>query len=173
MILSPPPLDDNSPALSAWCDELYNELLKYKTLGNRYVVAASSTSVSTSGTGEDTLQSVIIPRYYHMVHRGLNIKAAGTKTNSNGNKTLKFYYGLTSVTFSPASNDADDWFFEGTILFEDYNSQRIYWAGALAIRQYDTASEDMNAGDVTLKLTGECVNASDTVTQTMGIIETF
>jgi hypothetical protein len=101
------------------------------------------------------------------------VKAAGTKTNANGNKTLKFYYGSTSVTFHPAVNDTTDWFFEATILFEAYNAQRIYWAGNLILRQYDTAAEDMSAADTTIKITGECAHASDVITQTMWVVESF
>ncbi len=135
------------------------------------------TSVSSSGTGEDTLMTVTIPAGALRVNGGVRITAAGTKTNLNGNKTLKMYFGTKSWTFGTATNDANDWRCEAMVFNAGAtNTQRVTWIGSHdstlipPLSGYETATEDTTA-DVIIKCTGECANASDTITQTMLIVE--
>ena len=173
MIIGPPPKTIDVEKLHSWCNELYTQLLYVSDALDVPVYEASSTSVSTSGTGEDDLSSSSISKQLYDSSNGIKITGAGTKTNSNGNKTLKFYFGSTSVTFNAAANDTNDWRFEGMILFESSDAQRITWNGSGLTHQYDTSSEDITSGDITIKVTGECAHASDVITQTMWVVETF
>ncbi len=135
------------------------------------VIAVENPADSTSGTGEDDLTSTLIAG--NSVMSGLKILAAGTKTGSNGNKTLKFYFGATSVTFHAAANNTDDWRFEATVLYNGTSAQRISWVGydGATVRQgYNTSAED-TTGAVTVKITGECANAGDEIGQKMWLIE--
>ncbi len=128
---------------------------------------------SSSGTGEDDLATYTLAANTLGTTGGLKVFAAGTKTGTNGNKTLKFYFGATSVTFHNAANNADDWRFEATIFNTATNAQRISWVayGTIVIMQgYDTAAIDTTAS-VSIKITGECAHASDVITQTMWLIE--
>ena len=104
---------------------------------------------------------------------GLRITASGTKTGAGGNKTLKFFFGITSVTFHAAANSTNDWRFEAVIFNTATNAQVITWIGhdgATPLQGYDTAAIDTTA-DVIVKITGECANAGDTITQKIFSIE--
>ena len=136
---------------------------------------ANNSDASTSGTGEDDLQTTVIPADALGTTGGLRITAAGTKTNANGNKTIKFYLGATSVTVHAAANDTNDWRVEVEIFNTSTSAQRLTWKGyngTTLLQGYDTMAEDTTA-DLTLKFTGECAHASDTITQTMFIVERF
>ena len=134
-----------------------------------------TTQVATSGAGEDDLCSQVIPVNKFQVGERLRIIAAGTKTGGAGNKTIKFYFGSTAVTFNAAANDTNDWRFQGEIIATTNTAQRFTWVGfnGTTITQgYDTASETLTSG-VTIKLTGECADAGDTITQTIFLVEKF
>jgi hypothetical protein len=77
-MLSPPPY--TLEEIPAWCNELYNELLHFRTIGQRVGLANSTTSTSSSGTGEDNLLTATVPQNFNQTHNGLLVKAAGTKT---------------------------------------------------------------------------------------------
>ena len=54
-------------------------------------------------------------------------------------------------------------------------SQKIIWTGingATLLQGYEDAAEDMTSA-VTIKVTGECANASDTITQLIFSIEPY
>jgi parallel beta-helix repeat protein len=130
-------------------------------------------SVSTSGTGEDTLGTMTIPAATMGIGGGLKIIAAGTKTGANDTKALKFYFGATAVTFHAAANNTNDWRFEATIFNTATNAQVITWIGhdgATPLQGYDTTAIDTTAA-VTVKITGECANAADAVLQKMFFID--
>jgi len=129
---------------------------------------------STSGGGEDNLASSTIPAYGLGTKRGILVKAAGTKTGLNGNKTLKFYFGTKEITVNLPANNEHDWQLTVEIWNTATNAQRIAWeyiesqAGAVMEHRadYDTAAIDTTSA-VTVKMTGTCANASDTITQTI------
>lgn len=139
------------------------------------------TSYASSGTGEDTLATKTVLANSIAIARFLRIQAAGTITNANGNKTIKLYLGATSITVQPADNlpNSSTWKLDATIEFAGASAQRISWclisetAGNANIHQgYSTAAIDMTS-DAVLKLTGECADGSDTITQTMWILERY
>lgn len=135
----------------------------------------STTSVASSGTGEDNLNTSSIKASYLETHGGLKIKAAGTKTNSNGNKTIKLHFGASSWTVHATANDTNDWRLEAEIINTATNAQKVSWVcwnGTTVAQGYETAAIDTTAA-VTLKLTGECANASDLITQQIWLVERF
>lgn len=134
------------------------------------------TTTSTSGTGEDDLKTYTIAANSMGMYGCVKILAAGTKTGSANNKTIKLYFGATAFTVSPAANDTNDWRVEATICNQWVtNAQRISWVafnGNTPTQDYNTASIDTTAA-VTVKLTGECADAGDVINQTMWVVERF
>lgn len=152
--------------------QTYSNIAVFPTQNYKYF-----SSVSSSGTGEDTLMNITIPAGILGIKGGVRITVAGTKTGTAGLKTLKMYWGSTSWTFGTADNYAEDWRCDAMIFNAGaVNTQRITWLGSHAstiippVSGYETAAEDTNA-DVIIKCTGECANAGDTITQTMMIVE--
>jgi hypothetical protein len=131
-------------------------------------------AVSTSGTGEDQLRYTIIPAAMMETTSGFHIFAAGTKSGAGGNKTLKFYFGATAITFHAAANNENPWRFEAYIYnTNNASAQGISWIGYdgnTILQGYDTATVDTSA-PVTMKITGECTNGADTITQTLWLVE--
>jgi len=120
----------------------------------------------TSGTGEDTLESFTIPGGIIGNVGGVKVVAAGTKTGSNGNKTLKFYLGSSFFTFHAAANNTNDWSLE--VIFSHFNgqtSQRVMWRGydgTTLLQGFESWAEDAS-GDLLMKITGECADAGDSI----------
>lgn len=137
------------------------------------------TPVSSSGTGEDNLDTYDIvgsTGFLGQANQKVTVRAAGTKTNSNGNKTIKFYLGATSFTVLPAANDVLSWVVEVDIYTTAAAAQELfikaYQNSTLVYAKHDTATIDLSTGTTTMKLTGECANASDVITQTAWVVET-
>jgi hypothetical protein len=131
------------------------------------------TGLSTSGTGEDTIATTTYAANTIGNQGRITIRAAGTKTGANGNKTLKFYFGSSSVTFHAAANNTNDWRFEAMISNNATGSQSVTWTGwdgATPLQGYEVWTEDTTAA-VEMKITGECANASDAITQGVWNIE--
>ncbi len=124
-------------------------------------------SSATSGVGEDDLSTFPIEAGMFARRGFFSVQAAGTKSGANDNKTLKFYVGATAITFHAAANNVNNWTFNATVVSLTSNSQGIMWVGtdgATVLSGYDTAAEDSTA-DFDIKLTGECANLNDTITQ--------
>ena len=133
----------------------------------------SVTSKASSGTGEDTLQSTIIPAGMLSTYGGLKVFAAGIKTGANGNKTIKIYFGSASVTFNVAANDTNDWSVTAYMFNTAAGSQVIHvigFNGTTVVQDYITATEDTTAA-MTVKITGECANGADVITQKIWLVE--
>ena len=159
-----------------------NEIAHNKLTGNAtdafYIKGSwltNNSNFSTSGTGEDNLASSTIWANWLGKKGGVKILAAGTITGANDTKTIKLYFGTSSKTIiSAAAGDETKWEIEAEIFNTATNAQRIRWRGqesdGTLTSGYEAVSVDTTA-NVTLKLTGECANASDTITQTMWIVE--
>lgn len=141
-------------------------------------VLTDNDSEATSGTGEDTIGGAAIT----MPATGiLKVHAAGTKTNANGNKTLKFYYGASTFTFVPAVNNALDWTLDVTIVQTAAAVQIVSWkstqsdsttaGNTLVLSGVEAWTEDTSSDDVTVKITGECAHSSDVITKKIFIME--
>ena len=136
-------------------------------------VLASTTpavAVSTSGTGEDNLQSTVIPANLLSTYGCIKVFASGTVTGSAGNKTIKLYFGATAVTVFPAAALTGSWQLEARIQNATAGAQSLDWkftvngapatvSGGQSYPLIDTTV------DVTVKLTGECANGADTIDQ--------
>lgn len=145
-------------------------------INKRAVATVTATDTSTSGTGEDDLKTYTLYKRKWGATGGARFLAAGTKTGANDTKTIKFYVGATGWTVHAAANDTNDWRLEVTVLNVDGYSQRVSWVcwnGTTVAQGYETASIDTIAADVTIKLTGECAHASDTITQTVWVVDVF
>lgn len=132
-------------------------------------------TVSTSGTGEDSLASITLKGGTLNSKDAIIIKVAGTITGGAGDHTIKVKFGSTEITTYPASNATDDWYAEVYVYPANSTSaQRIQHRGysgtTLVAQGYDTAAEDTTA-DVTISVTGECSNAGDTISRTMFMVE--
>ncbi len=144
----------------------------YATRQQHGVRVTDNSDKSTSGTGEDNLNTVSIKADTMGVTRGIEIFAAGTITNvNNGNKTIKLdWAGQKYTAIAAAGADATDWRIHAIIFNTATGAQRIWWEGiesdGTMLQGYETAAIDTTAA-VTVKVTGECGDAADTITQTM------
>lgn len=134
-----------------------------------------NTTVSTAGVGEDDLQSYTVAADTMGFVGGFRIIAAGGKTGAGGNKTLKLHWGAVSYTFHAAANNTNDWRLEITIVNYENNAaiQRISWVGydgATVLQGYEDGAQD-TTGAITVKITGECINAGDTISQKIWLVE--
>jgi hypothetical protein len=137
----------------------------------------NTASVSTVGTGEDNLQTYSITGSTALMGaagRKMIVRAAGTKTGGAGNKTLKFYIGATSWTFHVAANNTNAWALEVDIYTTGSATQTVfikaYEAGALTYAAQVSSTEDLVVTK-TMKITGECANGADAITQTLWVVE--
>jgi hypothetical protein len=129
----------------------------------------NTTSVATSGTGEDNLMTATIAAGSMGSTGGLKVIVAGTKAGGNDDSTVIFYFGTVALTINTAATDTNDWRGEFLIVNTAAAAQRITWYGmngATVVSGYDTGTEN-TAAAVTIKCTGECVSADDTITQTL------
>lgn len=140
-------------------------------LGYYRPVEKDSSDHSTSGTGEDALASTQFSAGLLRATGGLHVFAAGTVTDAaGGNKTIKLHFATANWTVLPAANDNNEWWVEAWITNLSATSQRVQWraqrSGSTPTMGYETAAID-TANTQTVKLTGECANGADLITQTM------
>lgn len=131
--------------------------------------AVDNSNNATSGIGEDDLASVDVPAGFMGLYGGLKVFAAGTKSGVAGDKIVKFHFGSTEFQIARSNNQAD-WMLEVQVWNTAAAAQRIAWkyyeGDLVVLSGYETATEDTTS-DVTMKLTGECKDGADSVTQTM------
>ena len=133
------------------------------------------TAVSTSGTGEDTLMTYTLAGE-HMSKTGiLHIHAAGTITGTTDTKILKFYWGSqSSIVQTATSGQRFDWVLDVYIVEAGTRSdQKVslrYMQNSTVIYNDYYAGTQSTESDVIIKMTGECANAADGITQESMII---
>ena len=157
------------------------------------VVKSTSTSIIVNGfaevdttdkvtvtTGEDDLKTYSIPRETYNDWRGMRVTAAGIKAGANGNKTLKFHIGASSLTFNAAANDTNDWIFKADIPFyaptSASDSYYVIWTGfngTTLLTGFEYWPVDNTAAAVEMKITGECAHASDVIYQNTWMVEFY
>jgi hypothetical protein len=131
-------------------------------------------AVSTVGLFEDDLMSIVLPQYIYQQFHNFRFIAAGTKQGMADDKTLRFYFGADPpIVCHPPRPDNYDWRVEIDI---GYRLPALYVYSLIS--HHSTFSidsgyftSDLSAGDVTAKMTGECANASDGITQLMFMME--
>jgi len=139
-------------------------------------IARDSAGYATSGTGEDNLFTITIPRYYYKNYRGIRFTTAGTKSGAGGNKTIKFYWGGTAYIVHAAANNANDWRIYVEILYHGATFREMGgagWDGSTPLQGYEDGVINMSAADTILKFTGECADAGDAIQQNQVLIEVF
>ena len=126
---------------------------------------SSTTEVSTSGTGEDDLMTIDVGL---LGPKGIvEIKASGIITDvSAGDKTIKLHIGTNETVLQAAANTNNDWVFEGIIMMTATDSFNLSYKG-LDYPNGDWKVIALNIGGSsrTVKFTGECSNANDSITQ--------
>ena len=140
------------------------------------IIDRNANNKNTSGTGEDDLRDTTIYLETLGPGGGIRIQASGTITGANNTKVIKLYFGATSITaISAAAGDQTDWNIDATIFNTATNSQVWKWMGlendGTITSGNDTSAIDTAAADVTVKLTGECADVGDTITQKLWVVE--
>ena len=136
-------------------------------------ITLSDSGGSTSGTGEDDLRSHTVEEYMLPTRASMRIIANGTKTGSAGNKTIKFYVDTDNVSVHPAANNTNDWQLEVLLIQRTATVLDLYWKmlDGTSITQGDTSITQDYTADYDIKLTGECADGADSITQSNMIIE--
>ena len=153
------------------------EDLSTSTQRNITKLYSSATQVSSSGTGEDDLMTYTLPADWMGKTGVLHIKASGTITGSNGNKTIKFYFGATAYTLHTAANNTGDWsadiyIYQHTDRATQALDILVYHGSAVLLNDHATGAVTTTS-TVAIKLTGECADAGDTITQNTMLIEGY
>lgn len=142
--------------------------------GDKCTRGLGSSDTATVTTGEDDLKQVTIPAGRFGAQQRVIIRASGTKTGAAGNKTIKFYFGASSWTVIPAANDQLDWQVEVVIDVTGSATQKLTLRGisgtSVVYSDYSAGTIDLTA-EAIIKLTGECANGADTITQTMMTVQ--
>ncbi|MBU2249275.1 MAG: hypothetical protein KKD77_21185 [Gammaproteobacteria bacterium] len=133
------------------------------------------TDHATSGTGEDDLASTTFAEYFLGNRSGLRISASGLVTGANNTKTIKVHFGTwSSAIMAQAAGDQNNWEVEIIVFNTTAATQRIWYKSMEADGTFGAAYANLTVNTalpLTVKLTGECVNAGDTITQKMWMIE--
>lgn len=131
-----------------------------------------ATSHTLTGTVNETdLASLSITAGVLTATSWLHIIASGNITNVGGGaKTVRLYLGATAVaTVSRSGANAQDWLFDAWMYNTAADAQR--WtlmrstADLLTLDGDDTTSSIDTASTQTLKVTGQLVDATDTITE--------
>jgi parallel beta-helix repeat protein len=148
------------------------------TINGRIEVDSSATT--TVGAGEDDLKSFTIPQETYNDWRGMRVIAGGLKYGAGGDKTIKFYIGASVLTFHVAANDTNDWQFVADIPFYLTNTAndafRFTWKGyngTTLTQGYEAWAVDTTTASATMKITGECASAADSIVQNILIIDFY
>ena len=131
-------------------------------------------SASVSGTTSKTdLRSSVIPKQDNRKNKGIKILAAGLSTGAN-TKTLRVEWGNDTISIPPFSTP-DDWAIECDIIYSSATSQlisiRAFVGNAISHTNYVSVSENLEASDVTLKITGQLSDAGESIVQRMWRVE--
>ncbi len=143
--------------------------LEVSMLPSPLPLAGNAATSPTSGTGEDTLNT-----YNHKAdslgyNGGYHVIAAGAVGGTNNTKTVKLYFGATTVvTLSFAAGDQLPWRIESWITWQRTQTNEIittlaYKDTTVAAMTVAAATQDAKT-DLDIRLTGEVANSSDSVT---------
>ena len=135
---------------------------------------ASTTEVSSSSTTQTDLISYTLPADWMGKTGVLHYKALGTITGTAGAKTIEFHFGTqvrtllsdSIITTTPLSGDwiADIWVFQDGTRASQKLIIEFVLDGAI-IRAISTTGSADTTGAVDIKITGQCGNAADSITQ--------
>lgn len=125
-------------------------------------------TMSTSGTGADTLQSISIPGGRLGAGTNVRVIAYGHGVGSAGAKTVTISVGTLSFAAIPSMASTADWKIELEMVSSGYNSQKISVVGmvgtSLVYQKSYIGAFDTSAG-TDIECVGECTAAADTISQ--------
>jgi hypothetical protein len=135
---------------------------------------ASTTEVATSSTSETDLITYTLPADWMGKTGVIHLRAMGEITGANGTKTITFYFGTQSRQIYSA-NVTGDWVADIWVWQDGTrSSQKILidaGQGGSTVTTNSTTGSASTTGAVVIKITGQCNNASDSVTQEAVFIE--
>ena len=134
----------------------------------------SYTSVSTSGTGTDTLISVTIPANTVTGGSKIHVAAWGTMTGTAGNKNVNLVFGTTSYTLIPVATTADNWRIDADLYLSSVTAQKLNAIGTRGTSVVGNTVVSMGesfSDAIAIKCTGVCANAGDVITQTGLVVD--
>lgn len=159
--------DRSTTDLATWYD-----IPEFSFESNAYVDNASHNVTGTAD--ETTMSTVTLPEYYLSDRGGLRIKVAGIISGGGvGTKTIKFYFGTTSVTMYAAASQYD-WHLEVLVFNTGFATQRIclilHHSGGAVLTAYATSTQN-TANPVTIKMTGQLTVGTENIGQRMFLVE--
>lgn len=136
-------------------------------------LAKDVTAYPSAGTGETNLAQVAINNYAIGYTNGLRIHAAGNITGAAGTKTIKLYFDLQTITLLNAVATTSDWRLEAEVLWSGNANWVVSWVfynGATIAGQGCTPLTEATVA-YPIKLTGQCSNGADAITQKIFVVE--
>lgn len=127
---------------------------------------------------ENTLKSITYPAGYFTPSGGIRIKAAGGTAGSGSNKNIRIYFGTSKFFDTAIATPGDSWLVDAVVFGANAEgAQRYEWkfyrAGVFIQSDMGVLAENTTTGPVIVKVTGQKVTGSDTITQTIFSVERF
>lgn len=152
---------------------IVNQLVLDVNAGVGGELFANGTSVPNSGTAEATLYTYTLPSSFLATNgQSVRVRCAATTANNANNKTLKLYFGTSSITSAAAANTTGgylDYIVTRTGAATETLVGTGQWGATgvtpLAI-QVNAATEDLTAA-VVIKCTGTDAVSTDTTGKLM------
>lgn len=125
--------------------------------------------LTSAGNGadqtEDTLRSYSIPANTMGANfaQGFRIRAFGVTGASGDNKTIKLYFGSTSVSSGVITDNAKNWFFDMTVYRSGANTQVVvceFQHDTTASAPTVTTATETETAAILVKVTGQDTTAS-------------
>lgn len=157
-------------------------------MGNTYLKAGTSTgystpvgaiNITTTGVGnvdagEDTLMTYSLPTNALSANaKGVRVTVYGTIANNANAKTVKVYFGTTTVyTDSMTVNQAYNWTAQYTAIRTGTDTQDVFGTGfientAMTVAPYYATDAQDDGAAIVIKCTGEGVASNDIIQQGM------
>ena len=141
------------------------------------LAAATADGATTATTAEVTLQTYSLPANQLSANgQGLRVQCWGTTGANSNNKTMKLYFGATSITTVAAASNAQGWFLRYVLTRRTATTQAMSGegvAGTAAVTVVATTSQaptENLAAAVTIKCTGTNGTASASDITAAGMI---
>lgn len=148
------PTVENPPGLGT-----LNQLINNINSGTGGLNNAQTASVATGvGTSEQTLQQYTLPgNALAVAGQSVRVTCWGTTGATANNKTMKLYFGATSVTTPTAATNAKGWKLEMIVMRRTATTQGVNAGGIVDVTPVSPANTDaaetLTAG-VLIKCTG-------------------
>lgn len=154
----------------------------YDCVTNGTLLASVDTAQRANGTTiETTLSSFsLTASTLGSNPKGIKVSAGGTYAANANTKTLKFYFGATSVTLYTGAQNGGSWNFYAYVIRTGAATQKIVGlysgvaaAGTVVNTTVSTTAAETLSGAITVKTTGQSGTAGSDVLQEVFIPETI